>query len=232
MIRSVLKLTPTELLAIRNSLPSKSKQQKEVKKNFTISDDERAMLEELKEILEMFEFATDEIQTNEVSISRVFPCINFLKASLCKEGSYTYTVKMRKDLLQSLNERFRDYNENEVYLFSTFLDANFGVNAFSEEMKLIVKSKLTTFLKLESLKQQVSSEKAKPNVNPVVHPAVEKRKTNYIFYSNNETTSIESDSIEREIDEYIRILRSAVYDSPLQFWKINHSKFPLLSRVA
>ncbi len=159
----------------------------------------------------------------------MFPCLNYLKQALSREG-FTYTTKIRKDLLKSLNERFSDYNENEVYLFSTFLDSNFGVNAFSEEMKLIVKGKISTFLKVESLKQQASCEKTVLN-NSGEHAAVQKRNKNYIFYSNNDTTD-ESDTIEREIDKYIRILRSAAYESPLQFWKINHSKFPLLSRLA
>ncbi len=62
-----------------------------MKRNFSISDDERAMLEELKDVLEMFEFATDELQTNEVSISRLFPCLNYLKQALSREG-FTYTT--------------------------------------------------------------------------------------------------------------------------------------------
>jgi hypothetical protein len=65
-------------------------QQKEVKNNFSISDDERAMLEELNDVLEMFEFATDELQTNKISISRLFPFLNYLKQALSREG-FTYT---------------------------------------------------------------------------------------------------------------------------------------------
>jgi hypothetical protein len=77
-----------------------------------------------------------------------------------------------------LNERFSDYNENEVYLFPTFLDSNFGVIAFSVEMKLIVKGKILTLLKVESLKQQASCEKTVLN-NTDEHAAVQKRKMTY-----------------------------------------------------
>lgn len=157
MIRSVLKLSQTDLSSIRNNLPTNSKRQKEVKKNFGISDRERAMLEELKQILEMFEFVTDEIQGNTVSISRVYPCINYLKNALTNEGGLVYTDKLRRDLLNSLEERFKDCDENEIFLFSTFLDPNFGISAFSDEKKLILKSKLITYLKLEALKQQVKN---------------------------------------------------------------------------
>ena len=65
MIRSVLKVSPAEFKTIRNSMPTATLQQKEVKKKFDISPNEREMLEELKVVLEMFEFVTDEFQTNQ-----------------------------------------------------------------------------------------------------------------------------------------------------------------------
>ena len=82
MIRSVLKVSPAEFKTIRNSMPTATLQQKEVKKKFDISPNEREMLEELKVVLEMFEFVTDEFQTNKVSISRVYPSIRYLERNL------------------------------------------------------------------------------------------------------------------------------------------------------
>ena len=63
MIRSVLSLTPAEFQTIRSSMKTKTAKQKEVKKNFFLTKDEREMLEELKTVLEMFEFVTDELQS-------------------------------------------------------------------------------------------------------------------------------------------------------------------------
>lgn len=40
------------------------------------------MLEKLAEILKHFEWLTDNLQTNEVSISRVYPCIVALRVRL------------------------------------------------------------------------------------------------------------------------------------------------------
>ncbi len=74
MVRLVLKLTPTDFATIKSKLPNKTKKQKEVKKNFYIDETERNMLQELKDLLDMFEWVTDEQQTNDVSISRVYPC--------------------------------------------------------------------------------------------------------------------------------------------------------------
>jgi hypothetical protein len=68
MIRSVLNFTPTDFQTIKNQLPAKTSAQIEVKHYFGISKKEREMLIELKEVLQMFEFVTDEIQTNDISI--------------------------------------------------------------------------------------------------------------------------------------------------------------------
>ena len=99
----------------------------------------------------MFEWVTDELQSNKVSISRVYPCINYLRKGLSTAGDLVYTTQLRSDLLKSLNDRFEDVSENEVYLFSTFLDPVLGIKAFDNQMKTIVRNKLRTLLQLESL---------------------------------------------------------------------------------
>ncbi len=52
-------------------MPSTNSKQKEVIKKFDLNDKDRTRLEELKDILEGFEFFTDELQGNSVNISRV-----------------------------------------------------------------------------------------------------------------------------------------------------------------
>ena len=82
MIRSVLRLTDEDFKTIRNKMQTKTTKQRKIKKNFALSIKERAMLEELAEILKHFEWLTDNLQTNEVSISRVYPCIVALRVRL------------------------------------------------------------------------------------------------------------------------------------------------------
>ena len=74
---SVLRLTPSEFKKIRNEMPSSTTKQKETIKKFDLSAKERAMLEELIRILEAFEFFTDELQSNSINISRVYPGVIF-----------------------------------------------------------------------------------------------------------------------------------------------------------
>ena len=77
MIRSVLKLTPEEMKVIRDQMPNKTSEQKEIRRKFDLSYVEREMLCELQAVLEMFEFVTDEFQSNKINISRVYPCIEY-----------------------------------------------------------------------------------------------------------------------------------------------------------
>ena len=78
-------------------MPTTTKKQRAVKKAFMLSPSDRKMLIELKDLLEMFEFATNEIQTNDVSISRVHPQINSLLIKLVKNiDNYVYTRELKK----------------------------------------------------------------------------------------------------------------------------------------
>ncbi len=82
MIRSVLRLTDEDFRSVRDKMPRKTKKQRKTRKNFELKSKERAMLEELAQILEHFEWLTDNLQTNEVSISRVYSCVDALRVTL------------------------------------------------------------------------------------------------------------------------------------------------------
>ena len=95
-MRSVLKVTREQFLEIQNKMPSANKEQRNAKKCFMISNTERKMLTELKDLLEMFEFATHELQSNDVSISRVYPQIKTILTRLMNNpDNYTYTKELR-----------------------------------------------------------------------------------------------------------------------------------------
>lgn len=84
MIRSVLALSPVEFELIKMSMPSSTKQQRETKKQFDLNQEEREMLEELMDVLTLFEFASDELQSDNVTISRVYLFYYYIKTNLKK----------------------------------------------------------------------------------------------------------------------------------------------------
>ena len=128
LIRSILKISPTEFTQIRNNLPTSTKKQKETKRMFKLDQNEREMLAELRDLLVSFEFVTNEFQTNDISISRVYPCVIFLKRILTeKPENYLYTRSIRQALLKSLETRLDDLiKNNDIFVISTMLDPNFG----------------------------------------------------------------------------------------------------------
>ena len=71
---------------------------------------------------------------------------------------YLYVYLLRKDLLNSLEHRFKDVEENEAYLFSTYLDPVFGYKAFDKQMKQIVKNKIITVLQVEAIKENAKDQ--------------------------------------------------------------------------
>jgi hypothetical protein len=140
MIRSLLKVTPDQLVAIKEKMPSKTKKQRKAKSNFSLSQLEREKILELKQLFEMFEFVTNELQSNKISISRVYPCVRFLQNNLLKNiETYPHTAELRKNYCASLMKRFGALIERDVFLASTFLDPNFGLHAFEPDKKFEVK---------------------------------------------------------------------------------------------
>jgi hypothetical protein len=108
-----------------------TEKQRVAKEKFCLNLIEREMLDELVIVLEMFEFVTDELQSNRVSISRVYPCISYLREKLSTDlNDYKYTKKLRLDLKSSIEKRFshllvkdlyRSFTNRKYFLFQLFL---------------------------------------------------------------------------------------------------------------
>ena len=74
----------------------------------------------------------------------MYPCIKFLESQLSQDKDYDffYTNKIRSELRKSLRERFGDLIKDDLFLLSTFLDSNFGLDYFDSETKIVVKQKV------------------------------------------------------------------------------------------
>lgn len=227
MARSVLSVTPDQFKKIREKMPTYSQKQKDAKKSFELSLKEREILKELVQILEWFENVTDEFQSNRVSISRVYPCVTFLRNKL-STSSYTYTTRFCEALLTSLEKRFGNLIKNEVYVVSTFLDPNFGLDAFPPEEKDLVKSKMHALL----LGASVITENNESTSKPLGKTAT-MRNSMYIFFKDK--TPIESevgDKISASLDKYIKVVQDWEDTDALNFWRTHEIVFPELALLA
>lgn len=100
------------------------------------------MLEELVLLLEPFQWTTDEFQSNEVSISRVFPSIKYLNEVLEEKKDEIKILKtFCTSLITNLNIRFGQLIDNDVFVVSTFLDPTFGLHVFETSDQNMIKKK-------------------------------------------------------------------------------------------
>lgn len=241
MVRSVLKMTQEEMRQIRSKMPNKTSDQQKARNNFNLSDIEREMLTELKLLLEEFEWVTDELQSNQINISRVYPCVVTLKQKLSDNTkTYEHTADIRKALLESLIKRFYNLIEEDLFIISTFLDPHFGADQFDDEKIKTVKSRLISLVK-----QQNTIELVKESVNfldktnteaPKINKNEKKRSQNYVSYRTC-TSNLALNSnriIEDEINDYIRMVSDENFEftDTLSFWKLNEVRFKDLSKLA
>lgn len=103
---------------------------------YILTTSQKNMLVELENVLDDLMYATNELQSNEVTSSVVYPTICYLKTQLVTNvDNFKYTKDLRKELVKRLSSRFGSLLYNEVFRLSTFLDPNFGPEAFSDDIR-------------------------------------------------------------------------------------------------
>ena len=232
LIRSVLKISPAEFTQIRNSLPTKTTNQKETKKLFKIEREEREMLAELRDLLASFEFVTNELQTNEISISRVYPCVLFLKRQL-KDTNCKFTISLRQALLKSLETRFDDLiKNNDIFIISTLLDPNFGRSKIPKGEREYATLKLKSHLVATSTRTTSNSAQNKNLIN--LTEKDKERENNYKAFDDESDDESPLDELDNQINEYFKLIETNRYTDALLFWKTHHQmpSFMHLAKLA
>jgi hypothetical protein len=208
-------------------MPTRTAKERETKKRFEITPEERAQLVELVSVLELFEWVSDEFQGNQVTLSRVYPCVILLQTELVENmETYKYTQALRNALLESLNKRFLPLFENDnVYIISTFLDPKFGLNAFPIDMKSKVRRCIRKILLVpESINLLKEKE----------HRKEKERSDKYNKYMTVETEGepslTQKDSKDILIDSYLYALKlndnaTNKISCALEFWRQNEQNF-------
>jgi hypothetical protein len=184
------------------------------------------MLEELKQLLSMFRTTTDELQTNKVSISHLYPNVMTLLVRLNRDlDEYTYTKEMRMGLANSLKKRYIDNNllDNEIsFKIATFLDPYFNISTFNSTDRYSVINKVKSFLRN-------SDTETYSQPNEEIENCKRLRYETYDYeYIETESSTTNLDII---INEYIQTARNSDL-SALDFWKTYETRFPALSNLA
>jgi hypothetical protein len=220
MVSSVLKITPADFKAIRELMTSKPANKAKI---------EREMLIELKEVLELFEWATDEFQSSLVSVSRVWPAINTLKFKLLEDiHQKKYKTDLRRSLNTKLCTRFDHHLQSELFLIATILDPNFGEKAYDEEkrksVRQLVKDKL-----INSDSTILTPRPSGTSVN-----SAHKSSSKYVLYQKEQVLNRELDKYDLIIDKYLEFSDTEVSENidTLTFMKTFQSQLSDLANLA
>ena len=177
----------------------------------------------------MFQYLKMFILANQISISRVYPCFNFLREKLLlNDGFIKYTRQLRQDLYDSLITRFENLVDQDLFKLSTILDPNFGISAFESSKHDSLKQLLKSHMKsLNSVTLTID------NVVKTIKPIEQTRNNNYVFYKKPQLTNIEkAEDFDLSIDSYCTLVDSSHYTDVLEFWKINEYKYQELAKLA
>ncbi|XP_055044678.2 zinc finger BED domain-containing protein 4 [Misgurnus anguillicaudatus] len=181
---------------------------------------EKAVLQELVEVLEPFEEASDMVSGDKhVSISLALPCVLGLRKHLA-EVTTQQCSGIVMGLSQALERRLAGILEDPLFVTATTLDPQFKLSWSSD-----------TDWHKQVLLEEVG--KHTQPLSPLEHhseaqPSPSKRCKLFSFIKQRPTT--QAKTVEQELSTYLH--EEPTDEDPLQYWKRKSIDFPLLSQVA
>ena len=176
--------------------------------------------------MEPFEDATDTIQGEcTVTSSKAIPCVIGLKHHL---DSLEKESKNCKELISTLNEslhkRMNIYCENKNFIIATILDPQFKnvcVNKSNEEVCELLMEEMRNFRTEPAQSEEILCE------------SPPKKKKLFSFLNEKKTSkSLQDNSINSEVLEYLKEQIVSEEMNPLHYWKDNAIKYPNMAKVA
>ena len=133
---------------------------------------------------------------------------------------------MRKDLIASLDKRFGNLIENDLFLISTYLDPFFGPKSFPLDKRNHVKLRLKYHLGL------LCPNSTNNNSFDTVAIETNNRSSNFVFHDVESSTINTFDDMDALIKHYSDHVTAKTYENPLLFWKCHEKQFPELAKLA
>ena len=186
-------------------------------------------------VLQIYEEATREASGNYSSVSVVIPVINSIVRSLDVLEADVGVMRMKREMLASLKQRYSDMESNEYYAVATLMDPRFKQRVFSSSSSGAKGKQMLIF----SYGAQVS------NPPSPKRKRVEENEGNSLTKSSSvlwqycskiieETSENESSpkSTELIIDCYLKEPNQPRESNPLDYWKSRQTMWPNLALLA
>ncbi|XP_076065166.1 zinc finger BED domain-containing protein 4-like [Oratosquilla oratoria] len=215
MLRSLLNIDPTKLDQL--DCPVK------------LSKHELNLIKEITDILTPFEVATLQCQGENVTSSKVIPCIRGLRAEL-ELLSQTYKSNMITTLKSSIEKRLKIYEDMEMFQLASLLDPRFKMDWCSPEEVNLMKSLLKT--KVDEIISTGNKEKDSLQENK---EAPRKKCKLFRFMTPSSSTSSSLCTLTSTLSQMESYLSQPITEDdsdPLLFWEQNQSTLPQLTILA
>ena len=212
-----------------------------------LSANQWSVAENVAAVLEPFEEVTREVSSSSASISIVIPMVRVLVSVLEKEGQDAGVKTMKATLLNAVNTRFQGIENNRVLSVATLLDPRFKTRFMNDTA--CTEAKAGVVLAATKLSRQLNqdSESASEEVVQGPQPAKVRRgdesasklwdcfdemlETETVAVSTSRSVSIQ-DSINDELSTFLGEPLLQRQQDPATWWKVNASRFPVMSKVA
>lgn len=189
----------------------------DLKINVELSTSEWSLLEELLELLGKFYIVTQNISKAETTVSEIIPTINGLRVHLTSASTQPSLTSIKKDMVHSLNIRFRDIEKNSLLAFATILDPRFKNTVFQSDENYIEAIQLLK-KELSECHKQETAENPKEIERP---PTTTKGNTIHDLYRGTMKRPIsnEKSSPVEEINMYLNENLQDMTTNPFVYWK-------------
>ena len=183
---------------------------------------DRSILTDMLDVLEPFEEATNVTQGDKiVTSSFIIPCIVALKRNLTTYNG-KHNGKLVSALLASVKKRLTKYEQIEDYKMASVLDPRFRLTWCTAEQA----TDITVALKA---KLPAPNPVHTPRADPCQQPPPKRSR---LFDIDDVPATPTNSLASTEVADYLQQPKLSMAQDPLDFWKLNETKFPRLSALA
>ncbi|KAK0131747.1 Zinc finger BED domain-containing protein 4 [Merluccius polli] len=218
----------------------------------TLTTNQWGLLEKTSVVLEPFEELTRKISSSTASTADVIPAITVLKRILSREGEADAGIRtMKKTLLDAVNRRFVNTEQEPLYSIATVLDPRYKDRYFRSEA-FAVHAKDALLRELQERELSTTAEESTETLQPAEKAprreaetapeqeaeagAAAPRKSFMEEFEQMQECEDEgaasSSSAEGQLNAYLTEKTIAASDNPYHYWNVNKHRLPVLAATA
>jgi len=192
------------------------------------------LLGHLVALLRPFEEFSREFERQDACLSLVIPAVRLLQQHVSKplaDGESQVSRKVRKQLDDSLQQRFLGVETWELHSMATLLDPRFKSKGFSTA-SFAETAKSLVLDRVKEMTETPEGSESSDGVAPPPHKKPRKESSLWEDFERESDSPLSTSDAEREIEQYLPLPRLPHSEDPLKFWSAHATHFPCLAPLA